>query len=453
MADKPGYIIMIVDDEEPNLKTLKGLLQRAGYETLTAASGAEGLEILESSKEPISLIISDQRMPEMTGAAFLEQAKKKAPDAIRFLLSDDSDMDALIEAVNKGEIHRYLSKPWEEEGFLAQVKQGLSLYELAAENKHLVDVIRKKNEKLQSLNKKLEQEVVNRTRMLLKQNVELEKSFIKTFRLGSSLVEMINPTLGEYLRQVGQLSKEVAEALGLEKNLINQIEIAGMFHDVGVIGIPYDMLKKHKSEMDPVERDLYTQHPLVASLAFEEIPQLPEVGTIIINHHENYDGTGYPHGFAGDEIHIGARILAAVSDYCIILNTWPTEIAAIHEMAHTRYGDEINDLLGEEDPETLLQKIAQRTISMGAGTKYDMAVVEKLEDVLQMRAQIQESQAWIDVDLLREDMILQKSVCLKDGRVIMSKGVRLKAELVESLKKLKAHGKIESQLYVSVPSQ
>ncbi|MBT7713904.1 MAG: response regulator [Deltaproteobacteria bacterium] len=95
---------------------------------LTALSGKDALEQLKNSEGAVSLIISDQRMPQMTGAQFFEEANKISPSAIRFLLTGYSDMEAVIDAVNKGEIHRYLTKPWNDDDLILQVRQGLEQF-------------------------------------------------------------------------------------------------------------------------------------------------------------------------------------------------------------------------------------------------------------------------------------------------------------------------------------
>ena len=153
------HAIMLVDDEESILKALKRLFRKTSYQILTASSGQEGLVRLKNTEKPVSLIISDQRMPEMTGAQFLEQAKKIFPDALRFLLTGYSDMDAVVDAVNKGEIHRYLNKPWNDDDLLLLVKQALQQYELVFENRRLTALTLKQNEELNALNQGLEKKV------------------------------------------------------------------------------------------------------------------------------------------------------------------------------------------------------------------------------------------------------------------------------------------------------
>ncbi len=149
MALKYKHRLLVVDDEEYITKALYRIFRKEGYEIHTASSGQEALGVLKEAKKPFSLIISDQRMPGMTGVQFLEKAKKILPDTIRILLTGYSDMDATVDAINKGEIHRYLTKPWKDDDLLIQIKQALEQYELRAENRRLLALTRRQNRELE----------------------------------------------------------------------------------------------------------------------------------------------------------------------------------------------------------------------------------------------------------------------------------------------------------------
>ncbi|MEJ2158493.1 MAG: response regulator, partial [Desulfobacteraceae bacterium] len=231
MALKNEHTLLLVDDEKAITRALNRLFRKEGYRILTAQSGAEGLEKLQQSDGPVSMIISDQRMPEMNGAQFLEKAKSIHPDAIRYLLTGYSDLDAVIDAVNKGEIHRYLTKPWNDEDLVLQVKQSLEHFELTSENRRLTALTIEQNKKLNELNKGLEQKVQERTKEVIEKNKALQKvnqmleaSFMDSIRLLVSLVEILNPNLGQQMRQVAQLARQVAEMLDLDKAEVDKIE-------------------------------------------------------------------------------------------------------------------------------------------------------------------------------------------------------------------------------------
>ncbi|HWZ04641.1 MAG TPA: response regulator [Mucilaginibacter sp.] len=138
--------ILYVDDEENNLFSFKATF-RIKYKVLTAISGSEALEILE--KNQVHIIITDQRMPEMTGIEFLEKVLEKFPDPMRVLLTGYADMNAVIDAVNKGKIFHYLAKPWNEEELDLTINRAYEKYLERAELKEM-------NEKLEVSNDQLE---------------------------------------------------------------------------------------------------------------------------------------------------------------------------------------------------------------------------------------------------------------------------------------------------------
>ncbi|MFH1491671.1 MAG: response regulator, partial [Pseudomonadota bacterium] len=148
MGLKYRHTILLVDDEKSITNALQRLFRKERYGILTASNGREGLEAIRRFEKPISLIISDQRMPEMTGAEFLEKAREILPEAIRFLLTGYSDMDAVINAVNNGQIQKYITKPWNDGDLLLQVKQALEQYELVFENRRLTLLTGKQNKAL-----------------------------------------------------------------------------------------------------------------------------------------------------------------------------------------------------------------------------------------------------------------------------------------------------------------
>jgi response regulator RpfG family c-di-GMP phosphodiesterase len=145
MADKK-ITILYVDDEENNLTSFKATF-RIRYNVITALSGDEALKILET--KPVELIITDQRMPNMTGIEFLEQVLEKYPDPMRLLLTGYADMTAVIDSVNKGKIFHYLTKPWNEEEVEKTLKRALEAYDEKQKMKEM-------NEKLAVSNDQLE---------------------------------------------------------------------------------------------------------------------------------------------------------------------------------------------------------------------------------------------------------------------------------------------------------
>ena len=225
-----NYTILCVDDEENILSALQRVfLEEDNYEIITANSGNEGLKILK--ERPVDLIMSDQRMPEMSGTEFLKQARELYPDTIRIVLSGFSDFDTVTKAINEGEIYRLIQKPWEDSELLSVIKDCLDKYELLRENKKLQEEIEKQNAELKTFNLKLEEKVEERTQELFLRNQVLTLSqemlhHISTAIIGVSSNEMIvlinkqaqnilesngNSVIGEEIEEV--FSEDVANGV------------------------------------------------------------------------------------------------------------------------------------------------------------------------------------------------------------------------------------------------
>jgi two-component system probable response regulator PhcQ len=147
----PNPKILIVDDEENILNALKRLFRKERYQILAAESGEEGLRILD--EQQVDLIISDLKMPLMNGVDFFAKAKVKRPDALRIMLTGHADLKAVMDAIDKGEVYRFLLKPWDDEELKIAIKQAVEFYYLQKENKVLARTIKKQNELLKELEK------------------------------------------------------------------------------------------------------------------------------------------------------------------------------------------------------------------------------------------------------------------------------------------------------------
>jgi YesN/AraC family two-component response regulator len=145
--------LLLVDDEENILRSLKRLFRRDGYRILTASSGEEGLALLK--EHDVGVILSDQRMPHMNGTEFLKQAKQLRPDTVRIVLSGYTDLESITEAINEGSIYKFLTKPWEDELLRKNIEQAFKAYELKLENDSLNELLKQSNLELEQANKKL----------------------------------------------------------------------------------------------------------------------------------------------------------------------------------------------------------------------------------------------------------------------------------------------------------
>ena len=153
--------LLLVDDEENISAALTRLLRRDGYRILRANSGKDGLEML--AQNPVGVIISDQRMPEMTGVEFLSKVKDIYPDTVRIVLSGYTELNSVTDAINRGAIYKFLTKPWEDDLLRANVDEAFRRYEMKMENARLSRELKQANEELSSINQYLEKRVDEKT--------------------------------------------------------------------------------------------------------------------------------------------------------------------------------------------------------------------------------------------------------------------------------------------------
>ena len=312
---KQRHSILIVDDEESILNAFKRILADEDYEIHTARDGMEGLNKLREAQKPFSLIISDQRMPVMNGVQFFSKAKDIFPDAVRILLTGYADNDSIIDAINKGGIHLYFTKPWREEELLVHIKESLSKTELVMENRQLVELTKKQNDELLELNKTLEDKVKEKISDLLVKAEELKVSYEKsqmildgTVKTMSKIVETRDPYTSGHEAKVAIISCKIAEEMAMSKEQIEAIKVAATLHDIGKISIPSEILTK-PGRLSDLEMEIIKTHCRVAHDILKTIKFPYPVADIILQHHERMNGSGYPQGLKGEEILLAARII------------------------------------------------------------------------------------------------------------------------------------------------
>ncbi len=317
VENRPPVKILLVDDEVNITRSLRRLLaQVEGYEVFLANSGAEGLAQIEAEPD-FGVIISDQRMPEMTGVEFLGQARERVPEAVRILLTGYADMEATIAAINQGAVYRYLTKPWQDDELLAAVNEAADLYRLVGENKRLNALVAKQNAELQEWNTRLKSRVLDQTSQLraksdslAEANQQLRSSFSETIKALAGLIEMRDRRAQGHSRNVAELVETMAKTMGLSAEEVRKFRSAALLHDIGKIALPDGLLRKPVVDLNDSEHREYQRHVVRGQAAIDPVPELRELGLMIRHHHENFDGSGFPDHLRKDGIPLGARLIA-----------------------------------------------------------------------------------------------------------------------------------------------
>ena len=315
------YKILIVDDEPDNLALLYRTL-RGKYDIAKSTSPLTALEMMKT--EHFNCILSDHKMPEMDGVEFLKRSCEIQPDTMRLLVTAYTDAGILIDAINYAKIYRYIKKPYNPDELLLIVENALEYWQLKADNNVLVN--------------------------------DLKELFAGTI---TAIVEALDAkdsyTLGRSKR-VTFYAVKIAKALHLSETTTGKIELAGLLHDIGMIGVSDDILSKVE-ELSHDEFAEIKQHVHHSVKILDDIKQLKDVVEIIRYHHEFFDGNGYPFGKKGEEIPIGSRIIAVADAF----DSMTTPKA---------YRNQVS-------PEEAIKHI-----KLFAGTQFDPVVVETFEQVL-----------------------------------------------------------------------
>ena len=340
----------------------------------------------------------------------------KWPDAVRILLTGYADMSSTIDAINKGQIFRYIAKPWEDNDIVLTVRQALERKRLEREKARLEELTHRQNEELAALNAGLEEKVRERTAELRRtmQQVELaheklKRNFFDSIRIFSSLMEMREGSMGGHSRRVADLSRRLAQRLGVADGEAQTIMLAALLHDIGKIGLPDHIIKQPFTNLSKADRAEFVKHPVKGEAALMGLEQLQDAAKLVRAHHERYDGRGYPDGMNGRNIPLGAAILGIVNDY-----------------------DEL--VTGRLLAERLTPAEALAFIADSAGRRYDPQVAETFVTLM---GGVDDNVTLRDIALstrdLRSGMVLTRDVMAKDGLLLLSRDYVLNDKVIEQL--------------------
>ncbi len=432
-ALKNSATLLCVDDEPNILSSLRRLFHGHGFRIITATSGKAALAVLET--EAVDLLISDARMPEMDGTQLLSEVRNRWPSVMRLMLTGQADIAAIIEAINRGEIYRYITKPWDDEDILLTVRQALERHALEQEKHRLEVLTQQQNEALKSFNLNLEIKVAARTAelkvandALQSANGQLKANFLTSIKVFSTLMEMRGGNLAGHSRRVANLARRTAQRLELNAGEIQNIYLAGLLHEVGKIGFSDELLNTPVAAMTPDQYDVYITHAAQAEQLLLPLADLQGAANIVLSQFERFDGAGRPQRLMKDFIPIGARILTVISDFD-------------------------NLQLGTLTKVKLNAREAKTRISQGSGSRYDPAVVAAFTDVLISEARRtanknEGTEIEISVLQLKVGMVLARDLTSPRGMLLLSKGHILDRHVIDKIIHFDKTGSSELSAYI-----
>jgi len=311
--------ILIVDDEPIVLSALKETLERERFNVVAVSSPLKALSILE--QRDFAVIISDQRMPEMLGLDFLVESRKLRPLASRVLITAVLSLPTIVDAINKGEIFRFVAKPWLREELLATVRNAIQRHDLITQNEVLVGQTQLLNTQLMAANGELELKVKALEEQRGKLDVvnrELSTRYENSLELCRRILTAYDPILGGQAKALVEFAKKMSETEHLTDAERRTLHSAAWLCDLGLIGVSRELLRTFRTnpgQLSERERATLHNHPIYSQTLAALVDPQTDLGLVIRAHHEHFDGTGYPDGLGGKGIPWAARCLAVAVGY------------------------------------------------------------------------------------------------------------------------------------------
>jgi putative two-component system response regulator len=285
--------VLVVDDEETIRTALGRFLRSRGYEVEVAESGIAALIMLE--RQRFAVMVCDVRMPGMTGLEVVPEALQLDPDLAILMLSAVNDAPTATDALSHGAMD-YLVKPIELVDLQRAVERSTHRRQLEIERRRVEEHIR--------------EEVALRSSELEREKAALHALTIGVAETLINAMEAKDVYLRGHSSRVADQAASMAEALGLDPDVVENVRLAGRLHDVGKIGIREDILNK-AGPLTEEEFEHVKDHVRMGMEILTPLKHIPVALEYVHDHHEHWDGGGYPRGLAGEQITIGGRILAA----------------------------------------------------------------------------------------------------------------------------------------------
>lgn len=285
--------LLCVDDDPNILQAYQRSLHKR-FTIDTALSGRLGLEAIEC-RGPYAVVVADMRMPEMNGVEFLAHVRRLTPETVRMMLTGNADQQTAMEAVNEGQIFRFMTKPCPPDVFAKVIEAGLEQYRLVTAEREL-----------------------------------LTKTLAASVKLLTEVLGLVNPTAFGRASRVRQLVQQLCAELDVEPSW--PVEVAAMLSQIGCITVPDKILAKvfRGDELAAPEREIYQQHPRIAYDLLVHIPRLEHVAEIVGYQDKLYNGQGFPIDYrSGDDIPLGSRILKVALDWDMLLRPEVSEDLAM----------------------------------------------------------------------------------------------------------------------------
>nr|WP_178121078.1 MULTISPECIES: HD domain-containing phosphohydrolase [unclassified Pseudomonas] len=311
---------MLIDTHPDVHDRLAQLLRLEPFELCSATTAAEALAIL--ARQPVDLVMSAARLPDMDGATLLAQIHHAYPQTVRLLLTGETDLTLIIKAINEGQIYRYLSKPWKDEELLLALRQSLAHQHSERERLRLEQLIRQQNEELKQLNASLEKRVVSRTSelqqtadMLDLAYEELKHSYATGTEVFSLLANLRLPRSKQTNRQIIELVRTWCVLHGLDDASSRDLTMAAALYNIGKLSWSDSMMVAPSDLLHSTDRERFREYSTQSESLLMTLEPMKDAARLIRHHQERWDGSGFPDHLKGEAIPFGSRLLKLAVDF------------------------------------------------------------------------------------------------------------------------------------------
>ncbi|ACU90722.1 HD domain-containing phosphohydrolase [Desulfomicrobium baculatum] len=306
--------VLLIDDERMNRLIVGDYLRDSGYAVLEAESSSEGLRIFDNARPDI--VITDLRMPGGDGNQVVTRLQNVAPDTPVIIISGTASLEEALCTLREG-ASDFITKPVRE---MDRIKHAI---EAAMKKAHL-------NRENRLVKTALEDAIQQHTHDLRDLNAKLKNALESTVNALGVIVAQKDPYTAGHNDRVARIAMALGHAMALPQNRIETLRVAGNLHDIGKISVPEEILNK-PGRLTPEEYEQVKIHPETGFDILKDIPFHGPVAEIVLQHHERYDGTGYPRGLKGNETLLETRILSVADIYEALTSDRPYRRGLPHE--------------------------------------------------------------------------------------------------------------------------
>jgi len=424
----PQIKILIVDDETGVLHALKRLFRGQNFQVELSDNAVEALDLVKVFQPDV--ILSDMRMPQMSGDEFLIKVRAVYPDIPCIVLSAFAEVVDILNVVNEANVYAYVSKPWDEDDLKEKVCHAANEYSLKRS-------LAEKNHELKMINRTLDLKVKQRTAELIELNDQLQQSLSELDESYNNAVNMLAyfidkrfPQLQGHSHQVSLLSTRLAHFMGLPEQEIKDIKTAALLHDIGLLSLPEHLVTMEDDHLSSAEVEQAQQHPVIGEAIVSGMPVLSRAAKLIRWHHENYDGSGFPDGLANKDIPCGAKIINIANFY--------------------------DGLVSSSSSASFNQQQALDLMMESVGHKFDP---ELMSVFIKMLSQFNDDElkghelvTALRSDELQPGMILYNKLMTKSGMMLLAEDHLITTKAIEGIRTMERAENVKYTVYVYTSS-